>query len=55
MTAHPYRARVRHALESVSHNGKTVTIEAALSVLIPLIAEFVREAVTDAYAEKSSD
>ena len=35
--------------------AKTVAIEATLRVLIPLIDEFVREAVTDAYAEKSSD
>lgn len=55
MTAHPYRARTRHALLSVSRDGKNVTIEAALRVLVSLIDEFLHEAATDAYAEKSSD
>jgi hypothetical protein len=55
MTAVPYRARTRHALEAVSDDGKTVTIEAALDVIPAFLDEFVKEIVADVYAEKSSD
>jgi hypothetical protein len=55
VTANPYRARARYALEAVSDDGKTVTIEAALDAMTSLLGEFVKEAVADVYAEKSSD
>jgi hypothetical protein len=49
----PYRARLFDALYSISRDGCTVDIKAAVAAIEPLIQEILNELVADVFRERS--